>query len=218
MSIVTARAQPAAPAKITLQFGFSVFPARCMADPVRPVPETDGRRQLSTVRSQQRRANWWIHLGNRPGSYPHRSIVTTRPNFPIVRKFSTSCNARGQARQRNSRQTLWPVVDRSPFLDWERPGRTLGHAVSTRASEIDHRRLQSCLLLCTNHFTYHTNTPCSAETPAGDLLRVLSLTTEIRESVCSQTSLGCAYAALLNAALNFASASLERDVFSTRGL
>jgi hypothetical protein len=28
----------------------------------------------------------------------------------------------------------------------------------------------------------------------------------------------CSYAALLNAALNFASASLERDVFSTRGL
>jgi hypothetical protein len=28
----------------------------------------------------------------------------------------------------------------------------------------------------------------------------------------------CAYAALLNAALNFASASLESDVFSTRGL
>jgi hypothetical protein len=32
------------------------------------------------------------------------------------------------------------------------------------------------------------------------------------------TSTAIAYAALLNAALNFASASLESDVFSTRGL
>jgi hypothetical protein len=38
------------------------------------------------------------------------------------------------------------------------------------------------------------------------------LRTEIKESVCSQTTLGSAYAALLNAALNFASASLQTEV------
>jgi hypothetical protein len=52
-------------------------------------------------------------MGDRPGSYPHRSIVTTRTNFPIVHRFST-----------------------------ERPGRTLGDVVSTPASEIDRRRLR----------------------------------------------------------------------------